>query len=347
MKHAGIDLHKHSITVCVMNDQRKALDRKTLNCQDEDGIVAFFKSLGEFQAVVEATAGYRWLVRLIEPLAHRVLLAHPKKLRIIAKSTRKSDKLDAQVLAEFLALDMIPTSYQPTPRQHDHRRLVRLRAQTVRRTSAARVQLRRILADDNADFPHLFTERGQKELQRIKLSPTDRFAIETLQERWRFLTTQRRQIEKRLVEFAAEGSQREQEQRALLGTIPGVGPVTIDVVLAELADVHRFASQKQVVAYAGLAPGQRESAGKRKELHLEKNGSKLLRTTLIEAAWRLIRGSQRWRTIYEQLKKRLRAKKAIVAVARRLLTVMHAMLTPWQSLQSRGCVKSFSPHRIP
>ena len=52
-------------------------------------------------------------------------LAHPRKLRIIAESTRKNDKLDAQVLAEFRALDMIPPSFRPMSRQRAHRRLVR------------------------------------------------------------------------------------------------------------------------------------------------------------------------------------------------------------------------------
>ena len=67
------------------------------------------------------------MVKLLGPLADRVVLAHPRKLRIIAESTRKSDKLDAQVLAEFLALDMIPEAYRPGPRQQEHRSLVRQR----------------------------------------------------------------------------------------------------------------------------------------------------------------------------------------------------------------------------
>jgi len=64
--------------------------------------------------VVEATASYEWFLRLVESSADRVVLAHPNKLRVIAESTRKSDKLDAQVLAEFLALDMISEAWRPT-----------------------------------------------------------------------------------------------------------------------------------------------------------------------------------------------------------------------------------------
>jgi transposase len=126
--------------------------------------------------------------------------------------------------------------------------------------------------------------------------------------------------------FAAASPIRERELRELLRTIPGVGFVTAEVILAELADITRFRSQSQVVAYAGLAPGQRESAGKIQELHLEKTGSKLLRAMMVEAAWRLVQHSPRWRGIYNKLKARIRAKKAIVAVARRLLTLVTAIL---------------------
>ena len=72
---------------------------------------------------VEATASYQWFVELVEPLAEKVVLANPKKLRVIAESTKKTDRLDAQVLAEFLARDMIPEAYLPTPRQRQHRAL--------------------------------------------------------------------------------------------------------------------------------------------------------------------------------------------------------------------------------
>jgi hypothetical protein len=103
MLYAGCDLHKQTISICVMNPARQIVKRERLRCADETAVRRFFEELGEFEAVVEATASYEWFIRLIEPLARRVVLAHPKKLRVIAESTRKSDKLDAQVLAEFLA----------------------------------------------------------------------------------------------------------------------------------------------------------------------------------------------------------------------------------------------------
>jgi transposase len=134
------------------------------------------------------------------------------------------------------------------------------------------------------------------------------------------------QVCKRLKEFAAEAPPKEAEARAKLKTIPGVGPVTIDVVVSELGDTQRFSSGKAVCAYAGLVPKVRQSAGKGKDLKLTKTGSPLLRWALVEAAWRVIRQSAAWQRIYERIRKRAGGKKAIVAVARRLLVVMTAML---------------------
>ena len=85
--------------------------------------------------------------------------------------------------------------------------------------------------------------------------------------------------------------------------------------------------------YPGLVPGQRESAGHRKELGITKEGSRLLRWALVEGAWRLVNSTNRWKTIFEALAKRRGRKKAIVAVARRLLCVMVAMLRSGRAYQ--------------
>ena len=104
------------------------------------------------------------------------MLAHPKKLRIIAESTRKSDKLDAQVLAEFLALDMIPEAYRPTPRQREHRVLVRQRVHVHRRITSVKNKIRRILSNYNADREDLFTAGGLAYLQEVDVSAADRLS---------------------------------------------------------------------------------------------------------------------------------------------------------------------------
>jgi transposase len=112
----------------------------------------------------------------------------------------------------------------------------------------------------------------------------------------------------------------------VLRTIPGVGVVTVDVIVSELGDVSRFRNARTVAAYAGLAPAVRQSDKKSKEMGITKRGSGLLRWALVEAAWRLVSRSGRWRVVYEGIKKRRGGKRAIVAVARRLLGVMVALL---------------------
>ena len=85
MNYVGIDLHKKTISICVVNQERRKIDYKRLACSTPETIVDYFRRLGSFHAVVEATASYEWLVRLLEPLAERIVLAHPKKLRVIAE----------------------------------------------------------------------------------------------------------------------------------------------------------------------------------------------------------------------------------------------------------------------
>jgi len=330
MTFAGIDLHKKTITICLVDRDRNVLQTRRFSCVEVDRIVGFFAGLGPFQATVEATAGYQWLLQRIEPLARRVVLAHPGKLRVIAESTRKSDKLDARVLAEFLALDMIPPAYRPTPRQREHRALVRHRQFLQRQRTQLRVKVRRVVSDYNADRKDLFSKPGRAYLAGVPLSAADRFIVEQLLGQLAAADGQLTALRKRLREFAEAAGEAEARSRRVLRSVTGVGEVTTEVVLAELGDVGRFRSAKQVVAYAGLAPGRRESAGKARDLGISKRGSPLLRWVLVEAAWQTVSRSAYWRETYERLKRRRGARRAIVAVARRLLGVLVAVLRSGQ-----------------
>ena len=330
MNYIGIDLHKKTISLCVMSKGRKVLCEKVLRCDNEAEIIEFFGRWTPFCAVVEATASYEWFVQLIEPLAKRVILAHPKKLRVIAETKNKTDRIDAHVLAEFLALDMIPQSYRPTPRLRAYRRLVRYRHFVRGRVTSVRCKIRHILSDYNLDRPNLFTAEGLEYLQGVEVSPADRWVLEQFVLQWQQHRSQVQAANKQLREFSKKAPLAEREHREVLRSIPMIGSVTLDVVLSELGDVRRFHSQKKAVAYAGLDPGVRASADRRKELHITKEGSRLLRWALVEAAWRLVVKSRYWGFRYERLKARIGAKKAIVATARRLLCVMVAMLQSGQ-----------------
>jgi transposase len=330
MKYVGVDLHKHVIVLCVVvlvAGRPKVSKRARFDCHEVEAIRAFFEELDTFQVVVEATAAYEWFFLLIEDLADRLVLAHPKKLRVIAESTRKSDKIDAEVLGTFLALDMIPQAYRPTPRIRQHRVLVRHRCWLQRRITSLKCKVRNVLGHYNADIVELFTQKGEQYLAAVSLSPADRFTVQALQEQLALFQRQLREADRQLAQFAETGPLVEREGRALLDTIPQIGSVTIDVVLSELGDWRRFRSQKAAAAFAGLNPGFRQSDKKCLQLHISKEGSRLLRWAMIQAAWRLAVHSPRWRDMLVRLQINTGSKKkAIVGVARHLLCMMLAML---------------------
>ena len=327
MKYVGIDLHKKTIALCVVNKDRKVLARKQFLCLDVTGIIAFFRGLGEFQFVVEATATYEWLVQLLEPLAADWVLAHPGKMRVIAETAKKTDKLDAQTLAEFLALAMIPKAYRPTARQREHRVLVRHRVECRQRISRLKCQIRHLAATYNADHRDLFQADKLQELrQRSDLTGADRFLLDERLSNYEHALQRLAAAKAEVRRFARLGSPAEQKEREILLSAPGVGEVVSEVVLAELGDVNRFGSIKEATSYAGLVPAKRESAGKGKELGITKKGSRLLRWAMVEGAWQAVRHSARWRQVFDRLKRRRGAKRAIVAVARRLLGVLASML---------------------
>jgi len=167
-------------------------------------------------------------------------------------------------------------------------------------------------------------------LAQLALSDADRFHAELLCEELDQQLNRRKRIDDKLAEFALAGSIAEQEARRVLKSIPGVAAVTTDVVLSEIGDIRRFGSQRKATAFAGLAPGIRESAGRAKHLGITKEGSRLLRWALVQTAWRLVNRTRRWSFLYNRLKQRTGAKKAIVAIARRVWCVMVAMLKSGQ-----------------
>ena len=335
MFYVDVDLHKQVIKLCVIQKvrgKREIVARRRFACRDTEKMRAFFEKLGRFQVVVEATASYEWFFLLIEDLADRLVLAHPKKLRVIAESARKTDKIDAEVLALFLTLDMIPEAYRPSPRIRQYRVLVRHRRWISRRITAAKAKLRNKLAQYNADIAELFTRRGKTYLAEVALGASDRFETDALLEQLELFKRQLNEVDAELAKFAETAPLAEREARAILESIPLVGPVTIDVVLSELGDWRRFRGAKAVVDFAGLSPGIRESAGRRLELSITKEGSRLLRWALVQAAWRLAIRSPRWNRRYLRLQRNTGSKKkAIVGVARQLLCVMFSMLQSGQT----------------
>ena len=285
--------------------------------------------------VVEATASYPWFVELVEPLAEKIVLANPKKLRVIAESTKKTDRLDAQVLAEFLVLDMIPESYKPTPRQRQHRALVRHRQYLQGRITSVRSKIHHILSNYNADRKDLFSANcGPAYFKEVPLSDVDRFVIKQLWAEWLDHVAQRLAVTKKIKAFVAKAPQREEGGPGDPQDGPG-GGLRDGRGGPQRAGRHQPIPQRQDrLRLRGTgAGGAAERRQKSKDLKITKEGSGLLRWALVEAAWRLVGTSPKWSALFARLKQRSGNKRAIVAVARKLLCVLYAMLrtsTPYK-----------------
>jgi hypothetical protein len=213
--------------------------------------------------------------------------------------------------------------------------LVRHRQYLQGRITSVRSKIRHILSNSNADRKDLFSANcGPAYLKEVRLSDVDRFVIKQLWAEWQDHLAQRLAVSKKLKAFVAKAPQREAEAREILKTAPGVGPVTAEVVLSELGDISRFRNAKAVCAYAGLVPVVRQSGERKsKDMKITKEGSGLLRWALVEAAWRLVGNSPKWAALFARLTHRSGKKRAIVAVARKLLCVLYAMLrtsTPYK-----------------
>ena len=334
MRFIGADLHKKSITFCVVEiAQAKTVvvERKRILCRETARVKDFLTRHGPCQLVVETTIGYEWFAELCEPLVQRLLLAHAGKMRIIAESTRKTDRIDAFVLAEFLAKEMIPEAWFPTPRVRQHRVLGRRRQKIQSRITSVKNSIRGILTRYNCDRQDIFTRHGEEVAKEFDLLREDRWVMEDLWDEFREHRVRLKKVDQRLREFAAGAASLEAEARAVLATMPGVGPVTIETILAELGDWRRFDNGDSVVSFTGLDPGVRSSDGKRYDLRLSKSGSPLLRWIMIQLAHRLKRTTSRWRVMFERLSRRAGKKKATCAVARRVLLVIYAMLRDGQA----------------
>ena len=197
--------------------------------------------------------------------------------------------------------------------------------------------MRRIAGDYNADRKDLFTRPSWGELSsQVRLSDADRFVLDQLHADLEALRRAAQDLAKRLKEFAGQAPHRERPRRGPSCDDPRGRPGD-DRRGGQRAGRREAVPQRQGGvrlrrAGAGGAAERRQGA---KDLGITKEGSPLLRWALVEAAWRVVRTSAAWRRIYERIEEACGGKKAIVAVARRLLCVMYAMLrttTPYKVL---------------
>jgi transposase len=325
MWHVGIDLHRLTVVIAAVDDEGNAQPARRVECQDRQAIVDLMRSLQPFRAVIEATGTYRWLYNLLAPLG-TVLLAHPLRLRAMVQRRSKTDKLDSQLLANLLRINQIPLAYIPPVKYQQLREVTRHRARLSRQASAAKIQVRGLLARHNLVSPHktVCGVRGCTWLKKQEFGVVDDLVRDELLLRLEHYRKQIAMIDAHLEDLRAQVP----EVEALLD-IRGIGLYTALLVIGELGEVERFRTAKQVGSYTGLTSRVRQSGDHCYRGAITREGSPWLRWILVEAAIKVTREDVGLKNFYQRIRKRSGAKKARVAAARKLAEICWKRLIGW------------------
>jgi transposase len=322
----GIDIHLRMSSVCILDENGKPFKEYHAKTSWR-GVVEALKELSEpFCVCFEASTGYGAIYEELAKIAVRVVVAHPGQLRLIFRSKRKNDRVDARKLAKLLYLDEVPDVYVPSLGAREWREMITFRATEVRNRTAVKNRLRALLRTHGIVPPNkLWSKAGLNWLQRLEWpASTARLKCHMLIEEIGFRDRKIKDVEEALLDFS-----RLHPGIALLKTIPGVGIRTAEAVAAWIDDPARFRTNKTIGSYFGLVPTQDSSAGKERMGHITRQGPGVVRGYLTEAAWQGVRRCPAIRAHFERIIKndpQQRKKKALIATAHYLTRVMLAML---------------------
>ena len=317
---------------------------------------------------MESTGPY-WkpIWNVLEDEGIALVLANPQHMKAVPG--RKSDVKDAEWIADLLRHGLIKASYVPSREQRELRELVRYRRSIIEERArevsrlqkvleGANIKLGSVLSDvtgktgtailrglaQGEEDPGALADRTVRHLKASReeliqsltgyMQPHQRYMLQRELDHIRYLDGVIADLDRQI----AERMKPAEKVSERLQTIPGIGPRTAQVILAEAStDASHFPSADHFAALAGLAPGQNESAGKRKPARTRR-GNRSLRSAMVEAA----RAASRTKDTYLAaqhacLSKRLKGKKATVAVAHSIIVmVYHILASPTEIYRDLG-----------
>lgn len=344
MKILAIDLGKFNSVACLFDTATNQSEFETIATKHWAFEQLLAKTQPE-QVVIETSSISGWVHDLCERLNYKVLVANANQEAWRWKNVkRKTDKDDALKLAKLAALGQISPVYVPAAERRQYRHLVKYRKTLVHRINRIQNNIRSLFDQQGISIPQghrAWSVTGIETLSQYR-KPLAQCQVEefwqgeldlelqSLDGLWQQLQSVDDQLEK---------IAKQDEQIQLLQTIPGVGRKTAEVIVAILDDPHRFQNARQVSAYAGLVPDQRQSGQSNRMGNITRRGSRLLRSALVEVAWIMLRYNAWAAAVYGRIcgGQKTRKKTAIVAVARKLLVRCWAMLRhkqPWQDSTS-------------
>jgi len=323
LRYVGLDVHKQWTQVAwhmpdgSIQRERIATEAATLR--------EFAERLGPQDTVaLESTTNAFAVASLLKRRAKEVLISNPLRTRLIAESKIKTDKVDADVLAQLAKSGFLPTVWQPSGQVELLRRRAAYYDALTRQITAIKNRIHSVLHRHMIEAPvaDLFCEKGRAFLRTVELPEDERFQVtldlyilETIEE-------VREAARKELAALAHTCPQAE-----LLMTVPGIDYPTAVGILAAIGEIGRFREARKLVSYFGLNPIVHQSADKCYTGHISKQGRCHARWLLVEAAHCAVRCAGPLRAFFLRLKGRKGTNVAVVAAARKLTVIIWHMLT--------------------
>lgn len=354
----GIDVHKKSISVCVLppvGNQTIPVKEERFRTftRDLKRLRAWLLSCRVTEIVMESTGQYwRAVWNILEDAFPRLVLVNP--LYVKALQGRKTDRLDARWLATRLERDDLRGSFIPPRDIRELRDLTRLRVHWLEDLNRIKNRIGQLCEAGNIKISSvasdLFGKSGRRMLTALVGGDRDPgwmadYARGTLRGKKRQLElslqgtftphqrsllgrmlAQLEELERQMVALTAEIEQRvavHEELLKRLDTIPGIDRITAWTVLAEVGtDMSVFGDARHLASWAAVCPGSRESGGKRMSGKTRK-GNRYLRRALCQSAWAVshVKDSH-LSALYRRVRGRRGEQKAIMAVAHELLTII-------------------------
>jgi transposase len=283
----------------------------------------FYEQLGAPGLIgMEATGNSQWFIELVEDLGHEIWIGDAAQIRASYVRKQKTDKRDARHILKLMVEGRFPRLWTPDREQRDLRQLVLHRHKLVEIRSRVKNELQHLAMNKGMQKKRtLWSQAGQKMLRELPLEPWAACRREDL---LGLLGMLDRQVG--ALDVAVKKAADEHPQAKLLMTQPGVGPNTALAYVLTIGDVSRFRRGKQVASYLGLIPREESSGGRQKLGAISKQGNRMLRSLLVEAAQIAVRFDPGFRKQYLHRCHQKPKGVAKVAAARKLAVRLYWML---------------------
>ena len=271
---------------------------------------------------MEATGNSQWFIERVQDLGHEIWIGDAAQIRASYVRKQKTDKRDAAHILKLLVEGRFPRLWAPDREQRDLRQLVLHRHKLVMIRARVKNELQHLSLNKGMQRKRkLWSQAGLQLLRELPLKPWASCRPEDL---LGLLSMLHRQIEK--LDGAVAQAAEDNPQAKLLMTQPGVGPNTALAFVLTIGDVRRFPRGKQVASYLGLIPREESSGGRQKLGAITKQGNRMLRSLLVEAAQVAVRCDAGLRKQYLHRCHQKPKAVAKVAIARKLAVRLYWML---------------------